>query len=204
MTKIKLCGLKTAADIAAANAVQPEYIGFVFALQSRRYLAPEKAALLRQRLDRNIAAVGVFVNEDVETVAALLAEDIIDVAQLHGAEDERYIRQLKQLTDKEIIKAFKIESSADVKLAALSSADYILLDSGSGGMGMSFDWNLLQDLNRPYFLAGGLDSANVSGAVCKLQPYAVDVSSGIETAGRKDYAKMAAFINAVRNKSEGK
>lgn len=198
MTKVKLCGLKSEADIAAANILQPDYVGFVFAPGSRRYLAPQKAALLRQQLDKNIAAVGVFVNEKVETVATLLTEGTIDIAQLHGAENDEYISQLKQLTDKEIIKAFKIENTGDVKLAALSSADYILLDSGAG-TGISFDWNLLQGFERPYFLAGGLDCSNVSEAVCRLRPYAVDVSSGIETDGTKDYEKMTAFVNAVRN-----
>ncbi len=198
MTKVKLCGLKSEADIAAANILRPDYVGFVFAPHSRRYLAPQKAALLRQQLDKNIIAVGVFVNEKVEAVATLLTEGTIDIAQLHGAENDEYISQLKQLTDKEIIKAFKIENTGDVKLAALSSADYILLDSG-GGTGTSFDWNLLQGFARPYFLAGGLDCSNVSEAVCRLRPYAVDVSSGIETDGTKDYEKMTAFVEAVRN-----
>ncbi len=200
MTKIKLCGLKTSADITAANAVQPEYIGFVFADQSRRYITPQAAAALRRQLDSGISAVGVFVNAPVEFVASLLEQGTIDMAQLHGAEDEEYIAALRQRTNKKLIKAFRVGRADDLQAAASCSADYILLDSGSGGTGQCFDWELLQAFVRPYFLAGGLDSANVGAAVRKLRPYAVDVSSGIETGGRKDHAKMAAFINAVRNK----
>lgn len=198
MTRIKLCGLRSAADIAAANVLQPEYVGFVFAAGSRRYLEPQKAAQLRQQLDNHIAAVGVFVNEKLSVAADLLNKGIINIAQLHGDEDEAYINQLQQLTGKKIIKAFKIASAEDVRRAASSSADYILLDSG-GGTGTSFDWGLLQGLERQYFLAGGLDCGNVGAAINMLRPYAVDVSSGIETDGSKDYKKMTAFIEAVRS-----
>lgn len=200
MTRIKLCGLKSLDDVIVANAVQPDYIGFVFAKTSKRFVTPQTAEQLRKKLDRKIAVIGVFVNEPVEIVAALLNKGIIDMAQLHGNESEEYITFLRKKTDKKLIKAFSINEAKNLQAAYACSADYILFDSGSGGTGKSFDWNLLQGFDRPYFLAGGLNINNVSEAVSRLHPYAVDVSSGIETDGRKDDAKMAAFINAVRNR----
>lgn len=200
MTRIKLCGLKSLNDVIAANAVQPDYIGFVFAKTSKRFVTPQTAEELRKKLDRKIVAVGVFVNEPVEIVAELLNKEIIDMAQLHGNESEEYITLLRKKTDKKLIKVFSVNEAKNLKAAYSCSADYILLDSGSGGTGKSFDWNILQDFDRPYFLAGGLNITNVSEAVSRLHPYAVDVSSGIETDGRKDDVKMAAFVNAVRNR----
>ena len=184
MTKIKLCGLSRPEDIAAANEVNPDYIGFVFAPKSKRYVSPTQAARLKQQLAPGIQAVGVFVKEDPETVGHLLEDGVIDVAQLHGGESEAYI--------------FRVDTPADLEKAQASSADYILLDSGDGGTGERFDWSLLAGATRPYFLAGGLDPENVGGAVEKLKPYAVDVSSGIETDGKKDPEKMRNFVRAVR------
>lgn len=197
MTKIKLCGLSRPCDIEAANELKPEYIGFVFAPKSKRYVTPERAAKLRQLLAPGIQAVGVFVRENPQTVAAMLNSNVIDMAQLHGGEDEDYIRQLRELSHKPIIQAFRIETADDIASAQQSSADYILLDSG-GGTGTVFDWNLVQTLTRPYFLAGGLDVENAGKAQTLLKPYAVDVSSGIETDGYKDKTKMAAFVRAIR------
>lgn len=200
MTRIKLCGLKSLDDVITANAVQPDYIGFVFAKTSKRFVTPQTAEELRKKLDRKIVAVGVFVNEPVEIVAELLNKEIIDMAQLHGNESEEYITLLRKKTDKKLIKAFSVNEAKNLKAAYSCSADYILLDSGSGGTGESFDWSILQGFDRPYFLAGGLNINNVSEAVSRLHPYAVDVSSGVETDGRKDDVKMAAFVNAVRNR----
>lgn len=200
MTKIKLCGLQSLNDVTAANVVQPDYIGFVFAKTSKRFVIPQTAEELRKKLDRKIAVVGVFVNEPVEVVAALLNKGIIDMAQLHGNESEEYIKLLRKKTDKKLIKAFSVNEAKNLQAAYACSADYILLDSGSGGTGKSFDWSILQDFGRPYFLAGGLNINNVSEAVSRLHPYAVDVSSGVETDGRKDDVKMAAFVNVVRNR----
>lgn len=200
MTRIKLCGLKSLDDVIAANAVQPDYIGFVFANTSKRFVTPQIAEQLRKKLDRKIAVVGVFVNEPVEIVAALLNKGIIDMAQLHGNESEEYITFLRKKADKKLIKAFSINEAKNLQAAYACSADYILFDYGSGGTGKSFDWSILQDFGRPYFLAGGLNINNVSEAVIRLHPYAVDVSSGVETDGRKDDVKMAAFINSVRNR----
>ncbi len=198
MSKIKLCGLSRKCDIEWANELHPEYIGFVFAPKSRRYVSVDTAAELKAMLSEDIKAVGVFVNSPIESVAYILSRGIIDIAQLHGSEDEEYISRLSKLTDKPIIKAFSINSAADVSAANNSSADMVLLDSGQGGTGTNFDWKLLGDINRPYFLAGGLCCENISQAITALDPYAVDVSSGIETNGCKDKNKMAAFVAAVR------
>lgn len=198
MTKIKLCGLSRPCDIEAANELQPEYIGFVFAPKSRRHVSPEQAAILKEQLNPAIKAVGVFVNEAPETIAAYLKDEIIDIAQLHGGESESYIQQLRKFTDKPLIQAFRIDTEQDIEAANASSADYILLDSGEGGTGTAFDWRLLRQVNRPYFLAGGLTPHNIEDAVQTLAPYAVDVSSGIEANGYKDKNKMNAFVTAVR------
>ena len=197
MTKIKLCGLSRACDIDAANELRPEYIGFVFAPKSKRYVTPETATELIRLLVPDIKAVGVFVNENPKTVAAPLNKGMIDIAQLHGDEDEDYIQRLRTLTGKPIIKAFRIGNEADISNAEQSTADCILLDSGAG-TGTVFDWGLVKSIKRPYFLAGGLDARNVADAVKALHPFAVDVSSGIETNGVKDKTKMAAFAATVR------
>ena len=197
MTKIKLCGISRLCDIEVVNELKPEYVGFVFAKKSKRYVSPELAAQLKSRLSKDIQSVGVFVNEPVEQVAGLLLEHTIDIAQLHGDEDEDYIERLRKLTDQPIIQAFRVEQEGDLLHIESSSADYVLLDSGAGS-GETFEWKLIQNIKRPFFLAGGLDVSNVSDAVRKLHPFAVDVSSGIETDGLKDKEKMAAFVAAVR------
>lgn len=200
MTKIKLCGLSRPEDIIGANRLKPDYIGFVFWKRSRRYVTPKSAAALRQFLWPEIRTVGVFLDADPEQEAALYNEGVIDMIQLHGHEDEEHIRRVRELTGGapgRLIKAFMIRSDEDIRRAEQSSADYILLDSGAGS-GTLFDWELLTKPERPFFLAGGLTSGNVADAVEILRPYAVDVSSGIETDGRKDLAKMTAFVRAVR------
>lgn len=197
--RIKLCGLSRPCDIEAANHLQPDYIGFVFAKKSRRYVCPAQAETLKKMLEPGILSVGVFVEEEPEAAADLLASGVIDIAQLHGREDEAYIERLRKLTDKPIIQAFSVKGEQDIHRACESSADLVLLDAGSGGTGKAFDWNLLKMMNRPYFLAGGLDPNTVGEAVKCWQPYAVDVSSGIETNGCKDVGKMKAFVDAVRH-----
>ena len=197
MTKIKLCGLSRACDIEEANLLQPDYIGFVFAKKSRRCVTAEQAVELKRQLRPEIRAVGVFVNEAPEAVAELLNRGVIDLAQLHGSEDAEYIRRLRDLTDSPLIQAFRIRSKEDLNRAEASAADEILLDAGAG-TGTVFDWSLLRNMERRYFLAGGLNPENVREAIRDLHPYGVDVSSGIETDARKDRTKMAAFVAAVR------
>ena len=201
MTKIKLCGLSRLYDIAAVNVLLPEYVCFVFVEKSKRYVSPERAAELKSLLHPVVQVVGVFANAAPETVAALLCRGTIDIAQLHGDEDEDYIRRLRMLSTGPIIQAFKIRSEEDVRLAEQSSADFVLLDSGAG-TGAVFDWNLLKNIHRPYFLAGGLGIDNVENAIGALHPYAVDASSGVETDGFKDRMKMAEFVSAVRKEEQ--
>ena len=221
MTKIKMCGLRKPEDIEAVNEWKPDYVGFVFAPKSKRYVTAEQAAELKAHLDPKIQAVGVFVDEAPERVAALLNEGVIDLAQLHGSEDEEYLVKLRKLTEKPIIQAFRIRTKEDAERAMQSSADEILLDSGAG-TGSTFNWEMLRtdradgqtmdgernlekslyaEETRPYFLAGGLDPQNVADAIRQLHPYAVDVSSGIETDGSKDREKIAAFVTAVRKEN---
>ena len=199
MTKMKFCGLTRPCDMEAVNEIKPEYIGFVFAKKSKRYVTPQKAMELKKLLSPEILAVGVFVGEEPEVIAGLLENGTIDIAQLHGSEDEEYIRKLKTMTDKPIIKAIQVtdESTyAETKLPACS-VDYLLLYSGAG-TGTTFNWNKTGKLCKPYFLAGGLSPDNVEEAIELLHPYAVDVSSGIEEDGVKSKEKMAAFAAAVR------
>ena len=198
MTKIKLCGLSRETDIEAANRLQPDYIGFVFAKNSRRFVSSEQAEKLKSLLMPTIKAVGVFVNEEAESVAELLNRNVIDIAQLHGDESEEYLHYLRTLTDKPIFKAFRIDCADDVALAGQSSADCILLDAGAGGTGNPFDWRLIKDINRPFFLAGGLNLENIKTALKEYHPFGVDVSSGIESDGYKDNEKMNSFVKAVR------
>ena len=201
-TKIKICGLSRVQDVLEINKLKPEYIGFVFADFSHRYVTREKAAELKNNLDPEIKAVGVFVNEDVDTVASLLNDGIIDIAQLHGSEGEDYIRELRDRADAEIIKAFninKIETLAEIEN---SSADLVLVDSGTGS-GETFDWSKLKEIKRPYLLAGGLSPDNISKAIELLHPYGVDVSSGVETDKLKDPEKMKRFVRLVRDDVRG-
>lgn len=197
MMKIKICGLSRECDIEAANALMPDYIGFVFYKKSKRYVSPEKAFALKNILNPVIKAVGVFVDEPIERIVKLLDNSIIDIVQLHGSEDEDYIKELRRFTDRPIIKAFCINSEDDVIKANKSIADYVLLDAGMGS-GNVFDWKLINKISRPYFLAGGLSVQNAEKAIELLNPYALDVSSGMETDGFKDKNKMELFIKAVR------
>ena len=201
MTRIKLCGMRRAEDIAAVNELRPDYICFVVAKKSRRCVDAETAAALKKLLSPGIPAVGVFVDEDAEQVARLLEEGVIDLAQLHGHEDEKTVARLRQLTDRPIIQAFRVFSAEDIRKAERSPADLVLLDAGAGG-GTAFDWELLRAIRRPFFLAGGLDPENVGPAVAEFRPFGVDVSSGIETDGAKDPVKMRAFVAAVKARDE--
>ena len=198
MTEIKMCGLSRLCDIRWANEIRPEFVGFVFFKKSSRYVSPQKAAELKAALYAGIKAVGVFVNEDPMEVARLLNEGTIDLAQLHGSEDEDYIKSLRALTEGKLIQAFVVKSEADLERVKKSSADLVLLDAGAGD-GKTFDWSILAKMDRPYFLAGGLDPGNVKKAVGLCHPYGVDVSSGIETDGFKDKDKMTEFAKETRN-----
>lgn len=197
-TKVKLCGMSRMADIEAVNELKPDYIGFVFFERSSRNVSPELAAALKAALDPQILAAGVFVDAAPEFVADLMNRGVIDIAQLHGHEDDTYIAALRMLTKGTIVQAFKVRTAENSARAEHSAADCILLDSGAGS-GECFDWSLVKDVKRPFFLAGGLTPDNVQAAIAQIHPYAVDVSSGIETDRVKDRDKMRAFVENVRS-----
>lgn len=196
--KIKICGLTRPEDIACVNRLVPDYIGFVFWPRSRRLVTRQQAAQLKAMLSPEIRAVGVFVNAPMEEVAGLLAEGIIDMAQLHGEELEEDIRYLQTVTGKPIIKAVKVHGRQDVEAWLESAADFLLFDSGMGS-GQTFDWGLLEGVSRPYFLAGGLGPDNLEQVLFQDGPYGVDLSSSLETDGRKDPEKMRRVMELVRS-----
>lgn len=198
MAKVKICGLSRLSDIDAVNEEKPEYIGFVFA-ESRRNVSPRLASDLRKKLAPGIVPVGVFVDEEMKNIVSLAWRGVIDIIQLHGAEDEEYIVRLKTMTNRPVIKAVAVLNKGDAQKWEKTSADYLLLDGKSGGKGQRFDWDLIGKIDKPFFLAGGLSCKNIGTALEKVKPFAVDVSSGVETDGIKDHAKIREFIRMVRN-----
>ena len=200
-THIKLCGMMRPEDIETANGLKPDFIGFVFAKKSRLAVTPDQAAALKAALDRHIKAVGVFVDEDPAAIAKLFADGVIDAAQLHGSETDDVVAQVKALTGGKcpVIQAVAMRGAGDIARAAASPADHILLDAKGGGTGHPFNWELAKRVSRPYLLAGGLSPDNIAEALETLHPWGVDVSSGIETDGRKDGKKMRRFVEQVRN-----
>lgn len=197
-TKVKICGLRRPQDIAYVNEALPDFAGFIFDPSRRRYVEPQAAAKFRAELSSEILAVGVFVDAVPEQIAQIADEVSLDLIQLHGSEDELYIRQLKRLTALPLIKAFRIELENDVRRAVSSSADYILLDNGKGGTGTSFDWSLVAHVPRNFILAGGLSAENAEDAIASCRPWGLDASSSLETGGYKDPEKIRRFMEAVR------
>jgi phosphoribosylanthranilate isomerase len=200
MTKIKICGLSRPCDIDFVNEAEPDYCGFVVNFpKSHRSVTLDQLRALRARLSKKIAPVGVFVDQPVETVAALLNEGTLSVAQLHGHEDDAYLAALQAMAPTgEVWKAFQIRTPADLAEVEGCPADRVLLDSGSGS-GQTFDWSLTRSVRRPFFLAGGLGPDNLSQAVQQVRPFGVDLSSGVETDRQKDRQKILAAVSAVRN-----
>ena len=201
MTKVKICGLKSEDDISYANELKPDYIGFVFLQGRKRYVSPSHAAHLRELLDPSIPAVGVFVNEPLEHVISLAESGTIQMIQLHGQEDEAYLRKLRERCSQPVIKAFIIRTKEDIEKALFYPSDYLLLDNGLG-TGEAFDWSLIREIDRPFFLAGGLGADNLETAVRTIHPYAVDLSSSVETDGMKDRDKILKAVQLVHIKSE--
>lgn len=195
--KIKICGLTRLEDIACVNRLLPDYIGFVCWAGSRRFVSGEQAARLKAALSPDIRAVGVFVDAPVEEITALLQKGVIDMAQLHGEESEEDVRRIRELTGKPVIRAVKVGCRRDVEEWQGSAADYLLFDSGMGS-GRSFDWSLLEEVKRPYFLAGGLGADNLELVLTQVQPYGVDLSSSVETGGYKDPQKMRRVMEVIR------
>lgn len=200
MPKIKYCGIRTLKDVRSVNEIRPDYVGFVFAPGRKRTIGIEEAAKLKASLDPSIRTVGVFVDEDPENVAAIHNTGIIDIAQLHGEEDEVYITNLRKIAPNlRILKAFVIKNDKDVISAEESSADLVLFDSGKGS-GKTFDLSLIREFQRPFFLAGGLSPENIEERILEAPDtlWGLDVSSGIETDGEKDPEKMMAFMKNVK------
>lgn len=198
MVKIKICGLKRMADIEIVNKYKPDYIGFVFA-DTKRKVSHELAAELKDNLDSDIVAVGVFVDAGIDEIVSLYDSGVIDLAQLHGLESEEYIKTLKEKTNYrlKIINAIEMSQDKDLLKYDNSIADYLLLDSGKGS-GKTFDWNLIRkDLKKDFFLAGGLNVSNINQAIDEFSPYAVDLSSSLEVDGFKDENKIKEIMEAI-------
>lgn len=200
-TKIKICGLKRPEDITYVNEAKPDYCGFIIEFpKSSRNVTGDQVRILIAELDKNIIPVGVFVNAAPERVEELLLDGTIRIAQLHGQEDDDYIRRIQKNTGSQVIKAFSVKAAQDIELALKSPADYILLDQGGGGTGQTFDWSLIPEIKRPFFLAGGLGADNLEQAVDTIRPYAVDLSSSVETDGVKDRSKILEAVSLVHKK----
>lgn len=203
MTKIKICGLFRDCDIDFVNEAKPDYCGFIIDFpKSHRSVTPDRVRALRQQLDGTVIPVGVFVDQPMETVAELLNDGVISVAQLHGHEDDRYIAALRAMAPGHPLwKAFKVCTPEDAAAASTSTADMVLLDGGQGS-GQVFDWSLVSGVERPFFLAGGLTPDNIPQAVAAVRPDGVDLSSGVETERRKDRRKILEAVAAVRKRKE--
>ena len=211
MVKLKICGMRRAEDIEMANSYKPDYIGFVFA-ESPRKVSYEQAKELSDLLSEDIVPVGVFVNEHMKLIVDLFKDGIIEMAQLHGDEDEKYIRNLKDKSIEEtgkqipVINAIEIKDGADYDDELLkwrdSASDYFILDSGKGS-GKTFDWSLIDKesefFENSIFLAGGLNSENLALAIEEFNPFAVDLSSSVETDGFKDEKKIKEIIEIMEN-----
>ena len=217
MIKVKFCGLRREEDIEAVNRLKPDFAGFVFA-KSKRQVSVEAAARLKKQLDPEIKTVAVLVNMPVEEAAALANSGIADLLQLHGDEDAEYIATLRKLTKAKLIKAIRLQGNEDdhTALKQAEQADFYLFDTfvanTYGGTGKTFSLSLLNSLpiDKPFFLAGGLDADNVAGIIGQIQRdeklcpyfYGVDVSGGIETEGYKDPIKMEMFMKAILGKEK--
>ena len=199
MTKIKICGLRRPEDIAYVNEAKPDFAGFIIDVpKSRRNVPREKVRELTALLSPEILPVGVFVNAPMETILSLVTDGTLKAVQLHGQESQSYLEELKKQVAVPLIRAFSIRSPEDLTEAEKSPAEFVLLDNGAGGTGETFDWSLLSSFDRPFFLAGGLRLENITEAVSRFHPYALDLSSGVETDGYKDKEKIIAAVAAVR------
>ena len=199
MTKIKICGLFRPCDIEYVNAVRPDWCGFsVNFPKSHRNRTPDQVRALRRGLAEGVVPVGVFVDQPVEDVAALLNDGTISVAQLHGHEDAAYIAALRAAAPGHPVwRAFKVRGPEDLEAAGASPADLVILDNGYG-TGETFDWSMAGGVARPFLLAGGLTPENIPDAIRLLHPYGLDISSGVETDKQKDPEKIRAAVAAAR------
>lgn len=196
MTKIKICGLYRKKDIEYVNKYLPDYIGFVF-VESKRKVDFEQAKQLKLLLDSKIEAVGVFKDNEIKDIVGLVNNKVIDLIQLHGNESKEYIKELKKMVNIPIIKVYKIVNQ-DSFNKLNEDVDYYLFDSLVGGSGKVFDWSLLKNIDKPYFMAGGINIDNVDIAL-KKDCYAIDVSSGVEKNNIKDEIKIKELIRRIKD-----
>lgn len=198
--KIKFCGIRRLEDVAFCNELQPEYLGMILSSGFRRTISPETAEQLVKAKSRSIAAVGVFVNETPEHIAQVLKQVPLDVIQLHGSETAEIVSGVRWRTGLPVWKAVQVQTAADIQAARQLGADQLILEGKAGGMGITADWELIAGAKpaQPFLLAGGLTPENVTEAAARIQPDGVDVSSGIETDGVKDYAKMKRIVTIIR------
>ena len=199
--KVKMCGMRRKEDIAYANEVKPDAIGYIFFSKSKRYVTGQQARELDQNLDQKILSVGVFVNETIEKVTEIANEVPLDVIQLHGDEDVIYIEQLRQQTDKEIWKAVRVKDTKDIKEAQQFPVDKLLLDTFTEEKDM-YGGTAKEGIRKPFFIAGGLHSKNIKEITKKVHPYGIDISSGIETDGYKDLKKMKEIMQITGGRHE--
>lgn len=203
MTKIKICGITNKIDALAASELGVDMLGFVFYKKSKRYIGPFEAADIINELPTGIARVGVFVDEKKEDVLKIAEDAFLDTLQFHGDEMPEYCSYFSPKY--KVIKAFRLRDKSDLKKINDYNTDYYLFDSYerdcAGGTGKAFDWNILKDFEilKPVILSGGLSPDNVGRAIKEVAPFAVDVSSGIESApGRKDTRLLKKFVENVR------
>lgn len=194
--KIKICGLTEKREIACVNRWKPDYIGFMFFPKSKRYVSLERAKELAADLSPEIKKVGVFVNASPEEMVE--AAEFLDLIQLHGQESEETIEYLKVKTHLPIIRAVSMTEETDPLRFNHSKADYLLLDSGKGGTGKVFDHGKIKGFTKPFFLAGGLTPENARAAAENVRSYGIDLSSGLETDGKKDEKKIEELIRRIR------
>ncbi len=200
--QIKICGIRRKQDVEYVNDFQPDYMGFIFAGQSRRYVNAFEAEQLTRSASSYIKKVGVFVDEKPAVIANLVRNVPLDVVQLHGNEDEAMIKEIKELTGVPVWKAVRVRTKEDVNKFIDSSADMLLFDAYSeniaGGTGKTFNWDLLKDVKRKFILAGGLNIKNIARAIRTCKPYGVDISSGVETDFVKDKEKIRQIMRIIR------
>lgn len=194
---VKICGLTGASDAATANDARPDWAGVVLHGPSRRCVDAETASAIRRALDPSVPLVGVTVDRDPALLGRMVDDGTIDMVQIHANPDEAYFRAVRGL-GVPVVRAYIVRSREDVEAAASSDADYVMVDAGAGS-GRAFDWSLMEDAGFGYILSGGLDPGNVAETVRRLRPMGVDVSSGVEVGGRKDPARMRAFVDAARS-----
>lgn len=198
-TKIKICGLKRIEDVISVNVAEPDYCGFIFNVSgSRRSIGAEQLNILVDMLNPEIVPIGVFVNEKTDVILRIVRESGIRMVQLHGQENGEIIHTIQSKAQVPVIKAVSVRSKEDVRSAVLSPADYLLFDCGEGGTGQTFDWNLLEDIPRPYFMAGGIGTHNMEEVLRRFSPFALDVNSSVETDRQKDGKKILAAVRMLR------